>query len=83
MQIVHVHSKMYIKNSLWSTIEGPRFLSPQELSSKIYMIYVPEYLDKQSQELVPLFRVYTILDPGNSNWNIIHDPTHDELKSNL
>jgi len=39
--------------------------------------------DKQRQELVPIFRVYTILDPNHVNWKIIHDPTHDELKTNI
>jgi hypothetical protein len=32
---------------------------------------------------VPIFRVYTILDPNHVNWKIIHDPTHEELKSNI
>jgi hypothetical protein len=27
--------------------------------------------------------VYTILDPNHVNWKIIHDPTHEELKSNI
>jgi dynein heavy chain len=39
--------------------------------------------DKQRQELVPIFRVYTVLDPNHVNWKIIHDPTHDELKNNI
>jgi len=39
--------------------------------------------DKQRQELVPIFRVYTILDPNHVNWKIIHDPTHEELKTSL
>jgi hypothetical protein len=41
--------------------------------------------DKQRQELVPIFRVYTILDPATSNakWNIKHDPGHEDLKSNI
>lgn len=41
--------------------------------------------DKQRQELVPIFRVYTILDPATSNakWNIKHDPGHEDLKNNI
>lgn len=27
--------------------------------------------------------MYTILDPNHVNWKIIHDPTHEELKSNI
>jgi len=39
--------------------------------------------DKQRQELVPIFRVYTILDPSNANWKIVHDPAHEELRVNI
>jgi hypothetical protein len=41
--------------------------------------------DKQRQELVPIFRVYTILDPAphQASWRIVHDPTHDQLKTNI
>jgi hypothetical protein len=39
--------------------------------------------DKQRQELVPIFRVYTVLDPNQVTWKIIHDPTHDELMNNI
>ena len=41
--------------------------------------------DKQRQELVPIFRVYTILDPAphQASWKIIHDPTHDQLKTSI
>lgn len=34
-------------------------------------------------ELQPIFKVYTILDPNDVGWRIIHDPTHDELKVNM
>lgn len=38
----------------------------------------------QDTELVAIFTVYTILSIGNDEkWNIIHDPTHDELKAEL
>mmetsp|Transcript_20727 Transcript_20727/g.31790 ORF Transcript_20727/g.31790 Transcript_20727/m.31790 type:complete len:322 (+) Transcript_20727:2434-3399(+) len=39
--------------------------------------------DKQRQELVPIFRVYTILDPNHVNWKIVHDPSHEELKTSI
>jgi len=41
--------------------------------------------DKQRQELVPIFRVYTILDPAphQASWKIIHDPTHDQLTTSI
>jgi dynein heavy chain len=41
--------------------------------------------DKQRAELVPIFRVYTILDPAphQASWKIIHDPTHDQLRSSI
>lgn len=34
-------------------------------------------------ELMPIFRVYTILDTNDVGWRILHDPTHDELKTNI
>lgn len=41
--------------------------------------------DKQRQELVPIFRVYNILDtdPSKPKWDIKHEPTHDDLKTNI
>jgi len=39
--------------------------------------------DKARGELVPIFKIYTILDPNNTQWKIIHDPAHEELKSNI
>lgn len=27
--------------------------------------------------------MYTILDPTHMNWKIIHDPTHEELKTSI
>lgn len=41
--------------------------------------------DKQRGELVPIFRVYNILDtdPSKPKWDIKHDPTHDDLKTNI
>jgi hypothetical protein len=36
--------------------------------------------DPIRQELIPIFKVYTILDPKNTtNWTIIHEPSHEEL----
>ena len=36
--------------------------------------------DKQRQELVPIFRVYTVLDaPQQASWKPIHAPSHGEL----
>ena len=35
------------------------------------------------QELVPIFKVMSNLDPDDVNWRIYHDPTHDELKNNV
>jgi hypothetical protein len=32
---------------------------------------------------VPIFRVFTILDPNHTNWKIVHDPSHDELLQNI
>jgi hypothetical protein len=32
---------------------------------------------------VPIFKIYTILDPANQQWKIVHDPTHEELKSSI
>lgn len=32
---------------------------------------------------MPIFKVYTVLDPNHVNWKIIHNPTHDELISNI
>lgn len=40
--------------------------------------------DKQRQELVPIFKVSTVLD--NSNlvyWKIVHTPTHPEMKHSI
>jgi dynein heavy chain len=39
--------------------------------------------DKQRQEIVPIFRVYTVLDNSHANWKILHDPSHEELKSSI
>jgi dynein heavy chain len=45
--------------------------------------------DKQRLELVPIFRVHTDLDPppgpGNfqASWKIIHEPTHEQLKTSI
>jgi len=41
--------------------------------------------DKQRQELVPIFRVYTILDAPaqQASWRIIHEPTHDQLRTSM
>lgn len=41
--------------------------------------------DKQRQELVPIFRVYNILDtdPNKPKWDIKHEPNHEELKTNI
>ena len=33
------------------------------------------------QELVPIFKVMSNLDPDDVNWRIFHDPTHEELKT--
>ena len=37
------------------------------------------------QDLVPLFRVYTVLKPDDSmqKWPVVHEPTHDELLSSI
>ena len=32
---------------------------------------------------MPIFKVYTELDPNSVKWKIIHNPTHEELKSNI
>jgi hypothetical protein len=34
--------------------------------------------DKQRQELVPIFRVYTVLDAAQAqgSWKPVHEPTH-------
>jgi hypothetical protein len=38
----------------------------------------------QDTELVAIFTVYTILNIDQSDkWNIVHDPTHEELKLEL
>jgi len=38
----------------------------------------------QDTELVAIFTVYTILNiDNNDKWNIVHDPTHEELKLEL
>ena len=40
--------------------------------------------DPLRQELIPIFKIFTILDPKNeANWNIIHEPSHEELLSNI
>lgn len=39
--------------------------------------------DKARGELVPIFKIYTILDPNNSQWKIIHDPAHEDLKGSI
>jgi hypothetical protein len=40
--------------------------------------------DPLRQELIPIFKIFTILDPKNeANWNIIHDPSHDELLDSI
>lgn len=40
--------------------------------------------DPLRQELIPIFKIFTMLDPKNeANWNIIHDPSHEELLSNI
>ena len=31
-------------------------------------------------DIVPIFKVYTIIDPNDIGWNVIHDPSHKELK---
>lgn len=34
--------------------------------------------------MIPIFKIFTMLDPKNeANWNIIHDPSHEELLSNI
>jgi len=40
-------------------------------------------VDDKQKEIVPIFKVYTILDPNHVNWKIIHDPTHEELKTRI
>jgi hypothetical protein len=32
---------------------------------------------------MPIFRVYTILDTNDVTWKILHDPTHEELKTSI
>jgi len=40
--------------------------------------------DPIRQELIPIFKVYTILDPKNTtNWTIIHEPSHEELLTSI
>lgn len=41
--------------------------------------------DKQRQELVPIFRVYTVLDAAQAqgSWKPVHEPTHQQLKDSI
>lgn len=40
--------------------------------------------DPQRQELIPIFKIYTILQTKNEgNWTIIHDPAHEDLLTNI
>lgn len=39
--------------------------------------------DSKQDVFVALFKVYTIIDTNDAGWRILHDPTHEELKSNI
>jgi hypothetical protein len=34
-------------------------------------------------ELQPIFKIHTILDPKDVGWRIIHEPSHEELKTGI
>ena len=39
--------------------------------------------DLKQDIFVPLLKVNTIIDTLDAGWRILHDPTHDELKTNI
>jgi hypothetical protein len=39
--------------------------------------------DIKQDIFVALFRVYTIIDTNDAGWRILHDPSHEELKTNI
>lgn len=39
--------------------------------------------DSKQDVFAALFKVFTIIDTNDAGWRILHDPTHEELKSNI
>jgi len=36
-----------------------------------------------SQEIVPIFRVFTILDKDKNDWKVVNMPSHDTIKKTI
>jgi hypothetical protein len=47
------------------------------------LIDFQKHIHGDSQEIVPIFRVYTVLDKEKNDWKVVNNPNHTKIKTEI
>jgi len=45
------------------------------------LLDLQKHVKGDQTEITPIFRVFTLIDDPDENWKIVHEPSHDQLKT--